>query len=307
MRVVWSFWSEPFSAFKGRIWHSPLHHLLAWGLSLHLARRHYRETLLVTDRAGKALLVDHLGLAFTHVVTELERIRKVDVGWWALGKLVAYSLQDAPFCHIDTDVFLWKALPRHIEEASVFAQCPEHFHSQDDGSGPRDVENAFARHNLNMPAEWEFARSRQGRYFREENCGIVGGTRHDFFQYYSKLALDLVLSPQNAPAWAIFAEKAGFNMIVEQFLLAACIDFHRFDPRSPFQGIAIRYLFPSFEEAYQPQLAARLGFTHLLGDTKSNAFLAKRLEQRVRHEDPAFYKHCLRLSQNRSPLTAVRI
>jgi hypothetical protein len=41
MRAVWSFWSNPFFGFKGRIWREPHHHLLAWGLSLRLARQHY--------------------------------------------------------------------------------------------------------------------------------------------------------------------------------------------------------------------------------------------------------------------------
>src|ERR1700730_8204794 len=67
MHAFWSFWSKPFYAFKGRIWREPVHHLLAWGLSLRLARKHYPETHLVTDEAGAELLVERLGLSFTHV------------------------------------------------------------------------------------------------------------------------------------------------------------------------------------------------------------------------------------------------
>ena len=61
MRAVWSFWSKPFKSCKGRIWREPSHHLLAWGLSLRLARQHFAETLLVTDTPGKRMLVDALG------------------------------------------------------------------------------------------------------------------------------------------------------------------------------------------------------------------------------------------------------
>jgi hypothetical protein len=42
-------------------------------------------------------------------------------------------------------------------------------------------------------------------------------------------------------------------------------------------------------------------------DIKSNALVVKRLEERVQHEDPAFYQHCLRLSQNRGLLPGVGI
>lgn len=299
MRAVWSFWSKPFQEYKGRIWRSPLHHWLAWGLSLRLARRHYPETMLVTDSAGKALLVDGLGLAFTHVSTELDSLRKADAGWWALGKLVAYRLQDQPFVHLDTDVFLWKPLPPEIARAPVFAQCSEDHPPLATWCGPLDVERAFAKHNAPLPAEWEWSRSRSLSSYREANCGIMGGTRLDFVRYYANLAIDLVLNPGHASAWAAVGDLAGYNMVVEQFLLSACVDFHRSHPESPFRGINIRYLFSSFAEAYDQEVAARLGFTHLLGEAKRDAFVAQRLEQRVQHEDIAFYQHCVRMSRNR--------
>lgn len=97
------------------------------GLSLLLARRHYPETALVTDSAGKALLVDTLGLSFTSVSTELDCLRDADPDLWALGKLVAYSIQDEPFIHLDTDVFLWRALPARLTSAPVLAQHREQF------------------------------------------------------------------------------------------------------------------------------------------------------------------------------------
>jgi hypothetical protein len=300
MRAVWSFWSKPYSEHKGLRWREHLHHLLAWGLSLRLASRHYPETVLITDKVGKSLLIDHLGLSFTDVSTELERLRKADASWWALGKLVAYSLQDRPFFHLDTDVFLWRPLPANVMNASVFAQCPED-HALDEWCGPRDIERAFAQHGLTLPAEWEWSRSRFPSYFREENVGVLGGTRFDFIRYYANLAIGLVMNPNHAAAWATFPEKAfGYNFVIEQFLLAACVDFHRFNPGSPFRGISIRYLFPSCAEAFDQKAAARLGFTHLLGTAKMNHSTVRRLEERVQHEDPAFYQHCLRLSQNRN-------
>lgn len=60
----------------------------------------------------------------------------------------------------------------------------------------------------------------------------------------------------------------------------------------------MRYLFSSFEEAFNPDYAARAGFTHLLGDAKRDIFVARRLEQRMQLQDAAFYKHCMQLSRN---------
>jgi hypothetical protein len=294
MRAVWSFWSKPFFAFKGRIWREPHHHLLAWGLSLRLARKHYPDTLLVTDNAGAALLVDKLGLSFGEVSTDLEALRDADVGWWALGKLYAYSMQDRPFVHIDTDVFLWKPLPPSIANAPVFAQCPEE-HAWNEWCGPEGIEAAFARQQLALPVEWEWLRSQSHAGFREENCGILGGNHVDFIRYYARLGLDLAMNPAHLAAWAELPEKSGYNMMLEQFLLAACLDYHRFHPESPYRGIRIKYLFPSWADAFNSQRTAQAGFTHLLGEAKTNPYVTQRLEQRMQHEDRDFYRHCLRL------------
>lgn len=297
MRAVWSFWSKPFFAYKGRIWREPQHHLLAWGLSLRQARKHYPDTQLVTDKAGKALLVDRLGLHFDEVSTDLEALRDVDPGWWALGKLHAYSLQDRPFIHVDTDVFLWEPLPAHVASAPVFAQCPEHHPPLDEWCGPQDIEAAFARHELSLPMEWEWSRSLGNPGFREDNCGIVGGNDVDFLRYYATLGLRLVRDPIYQSAWSELPDKAGYNMIIEQFLLAACLDYHRFHPQSPYRGVHIKYLFPTWADTLDPVKTAQAGYTHLLGDAKTNAVVTQRLERRMQREDQDFYRHCLSLSQ----------
>lgn len=307
MRAVWSFWSKPYLQAKGLTWASHLHHWLAWGLSLRLARRHYPETTLVTDRAGKALLVDRLGLSFTHVSTELDSLSNADPGWWALGKLLAYTMQDQPFVHLDTDVFLWKPLPSSLASAAVFTQCPEEHSGLDDQCKMEEAERAFAERSLLLPAEWEWARSRSLDRYYEANCGIVGGTRTDFIQYFGNLALDLVLNSAYSSAWAAIEDKFGYNMLIEQFLILACADFHRSHPESPFRGINMRYLFASTGEAMNQEAAARVGFTHLWGGSKRDSIISRRLEERTQHEDIHFYRHCLRLSQDSRALAATGV
>jgi hypothetical protein len=298
MRAVWSFWSVPFRHAKGRAWPSPLHHLLSWGLSLRLARRHFPETVLITDTPGKTLLVDSLGLSFTHVSTELDEFRRCDPNWWSLGKLAAYRMQQQPFVHIDADVFLWKPLPPGMLSASVFAQCPEDHPPMDTWFRPEQVELAFARFGLSVPAEWEWSNSRSLQFFREANCGIIGGNRLDFIQYYASLAIDLMLNEAYAPAWGTLNDLSGYNILLEQYLLDACFEFHRFHPQSPFRGIHMRYLFPSQAEAFDQESAARVGYTHLLGDAKRDPYIARRLEERTRQEDADFYHHCLQLNRH---------
>lgn len=297
MRAVWTFWSKPHYQGSGFGWHQPLHHLLAWGLSFRLAHRHYPETMLVTDSAGRALLADELGLPFTHVSTELDRLDGADPALWALGKLTTYSLQTEPFVHLDTDVFLWRPLPGRLETAQVFSTHPEQWSADDPSRGPRAIEDAFARAGSDLPVEWEWARSHWGSLMREANCGIVGGTNVDFLRHYARMALEIALSPRHSTAWQLIADKGALNWIIEQFTLAACLEYHRSHPESPFRGVHARYLFPSMEAAFEPQYAMRLGFTHLLGGSKGDRGVAERLEVRLEREDPVFYRRCVQLTE----------
>jgi hypothetical protein len=293
VRAVWSFWSRPYYTGHGWGWREPVHHHLAWGLSLRSAREHYPDTVLITDTPGKALLVDKLGLSFAHVSTELDRLRDADPALWALGKLVAYSVQDEPFVHLDSDVFLWQPLPDRVTSAPVLAQHPE----PRDSWGPQVVEDAFARASVSLPVAWQWSRSHSGHRFRQANCGILGGINTSFISCYARLALDLALNPTYSAAWAVITDRQRINFTLEQFLLSACVDFHRFDPESPHRGIELRYLFPTNGAAYDPTEAARLGFTHLLGPAaKQDARVTTRLEQRVRRDNPAFYRRCQRVA-----------
>lgn len=294
MRAVWSFWSEPCEAGACEGWSRQFHHQLAWGLSLDLARRHYPETQLVTDTHGRELLVDRLGLEFTHVSTALDGLCGADPALWALGKLVAHTLQERPFVHIDSDVFLWRALPARLASAPVLAQNPERWSHWDMGCGA--VEHAFTRRGFELPDEWEWARSYWGDVVHEANCGIVGGTNVEFLRHYARTALALATDPGHAPAWRTIDRRDVLPMIIEQFMLSACHAYHRFNPRSPFRGIQLRYLFPSMEASYDSAAAKRLGFTHLMAGAKRDDRVVQRLEQRMERDYPDFYRRCLALA-----------
>ncbi len=294
MRAVWSFWSKPFHAYYGSIWCKPLHHLLAWGLSVRAASRHYPATVLITDRDGKDLLVGRLGLRFAQISTELEQLNGADPGWWALGKLLAYSLQDCPFVHLDSDVFLWKPLPRHLLNAPVFTQNSESSEGSESFYHPEQVEQAFAQHSLKLPIEWEWTRANRKR-IPAETCGILGGSHLAFIRHFALTAIDLIQHPEHAAAWSLIGYKPDYNIVLEQFLLAACVEFHSANRTSQFYGVRIEHLFPTAEAPFDPNQAARAGFTHLIAGGKSHPGVGKRLEERIWREDPAYFRRCERV------------
>ena len=292
MRAVWSFWTKPFKAYYRSAWMSESHHLLAWVLSLETAKKHYPETSLFTDDEGARLLIDGIGLEFDHVSTELNVLDGNEPEWWALGKLYTYRAQTEPFVHIDNDVFLWKPLPKRMESAPVFAQNPEYFDT-DWGYRPEEF-RAFVKSVSGgwIPKEFEWYTSGV-EVQRGECCGIFGGNHIHFIQYYADVAMELVEYPINQAAWPHLGRTVSRNHLVEQYLLAACIDYHKHRQNSPYRGINIQYLFNSSDDAFNPDQAKEVGYTHLLGTSKRNRVIAERLENRVMSDYPEYYERCL--------------
>ena len=293
MRAVWSFWSKPFGAHRHGSWASEKHHLLAWVLSMMTARRHYRTTALHTDDAGARLLLDGIGLPFDHVSTALNQLQGHDPDWWALGKLHAYRAQTEPFVHLDNDVFLWQPLSPDPKRAALLAQNPEYFDAGESYYQPEVFESAIAGAADGwLPAEWQWYRG-SGRGQRGDCCGIFGGNRVDFIQHYAAQAIRLIDERGNQAAWQGLWHKNLHNHLFEQYLLAACIEYHRERKGSPYRDITISYVFTSMEDAFNPETAARLGYTHLIADAKRNPDLAARLEARVAKDYPDYYQRCV--------------
>ena len=294
MRAVWSFWSKPFGAHRNRVWASEKHHLLSWILSTETAKRHYRPAVLHTDSAGARMLVDGLGLEFDAVHTNLKAIGGADPDWWALGKLYTYRAQTDPFVHIDNDVFLWRPLPHELESAPVFAQNAEPFVPGQSFYQPEAIEYALgAAARRWLPPAWQWYRT-SGIDSRGECCGVFGGNRVDFIRDYAAQAIRLIEDAGNRKALHALADKRVHMVVVEQYLLAACIEYCRAHANSPFHDVEIRYLFGSIDEAFDSDTAARLGYTHLIADAKRDPELAQRLEARVAREYPGHYDCCLR-------------
>ena len=128
VKVVQSLWTRPLtSRGAGREggWPSKRLHLMSWALSCLRLRSLYDEVELVTDLEGERLLVGVLALPYSTVRADLEVLAETPPYLWALGKLHAYRLQQGPFAHVDSDVYLWRRLPRRVAEAPLFAQSRE--------------------------------------------------------------------------------------------------------------------------------------------------------------------------------------
>jgi hypothetical protein len=288
---VWTFWSKPFLAGRS-FWKSGLHHLLSWALSLRAARPHFAGTALYTDDEGARMLVDGAGLEFDFVTTRLNDLAGHDPGWWALGKILTYSLQEEPFVHIDSDVYLWSPLPERLTAAPVLAQNPEGFNLPDPYYRLGAVREALLSVGGWCPVE-------MAEYVPAAGvpvaacCGIVGGRHVEFLRYYATQALRWLDEPANVAAWPLLrGPSLDLIVVLEQHLLVACLDYHSRRPGSPFPGVRIEYLFNDFLDAQRR--AGETGFTHLLAHAKQDPEFLQAIEERVRKDCPAQYERCRR-------------
>lgn len=296
MRAVWTLWSAPFRAHYHRLWYSPRHHLFSWVLSVIEAGRHYPETCLSTDSWGAHVLVDLLRLPFRRVDLHLDELDgpATDTGWWVLGKLTTYASQRTPFLHLDNDVFLWKPLPQKLTAAPLFAQNPEVFYFEDQSLYRLEpFMRGIERFGGWVPPEWRWYAGRRGS--QALCCGILGGHDVRFVRHFANRAIEVIRHPDNQAVWPTLGVRD--NILVEQYFLSACVHY-RIDQRDQDRARpAVEYLFPSPTVAFDPEAAARLGYTHLIGDAKSNASISARLEDRVRREHPRLYERCLECAE----------
>lgn len=297
MRAVWSHWSAPLNRKPDFFWLHQKSFLLSFALSLERARLHYPKTVLYTDDPGARLLVDGIGLRFDVVRTSLNALSADLADWWTLGKLVTYRDQTEPFVHIDYDVFLWEPLPLRLEEADVFSQnLEEYVIGESDLYDQVALEEALRAGGGWIPEEWAWHRSEHGLHQAAINCGIYGGRRLDFIHYVAEIGLDFVSHATNSRLLEAVPGKENHTVTVEQYIPWACYQYHSMAASSPFRDIRLDFLFKSFADAFET--AEEVGYTHLIGSSKQNRKVLRRLEERVSRDHPDLYESCLRYLQD---------
>jgi hypothetical protein len=291
MKIVQTFWTgtlqqHPLHNTGG--WLSAEYHWQSWALSVLQLRQFYDEVELVTDAAGKAILIDVLNLPYTSVQVVLdEALSAYPHDLWALAKIYAYSIQTEPFIHIDGDVYIWKRFESHIEQALLVAQNFEvdfPFYQ----APLRTVQAYFDNVPKSMTAELES----QSQIF-SCNTGVIGGQDLSIFQEYKNYAFGFIDSNINNLSKV---ETKHFNICFEQFLyyclakekgvaLHYVIDNQgQFDPTYP--GFANFHKVP-FDDWY----------IHCMAEYKRQEVVVQHLSKRLRQDYPSYYYHILRTCQ----------
>lgn len=285
MKVIQSFWSKPFfkenddlnARFKGG-WLSASFFFYSCLLSCLKFKQHYGEVSLYTDDFGKELLIDKLEIPYSKVFLDLNAIEKYPPELWALGKIMTYSLQDTPFIHADTDVFVWDKLPERLLEADLLAQNFEFNFPK-----YREVLEMALQQFQNFSKELFPFYSQTNDVFAF-NAGIIGGNNTSFFKEFKTRVFQIIDDNlENLEK----IDLGVFNMVYEQML--------GFELANAKQ-IEVRFLKPKMNEAFTNVMKFHLvpvkeNYIHTVGYAKKSIEMCEQLKYRLKYEFPAEYEN----------------
>lgn len=284
MKVIQSFWSKPFleansdesARFKGG-WLNANFFLYSSLLSCLKFKEHYGNVTLFTDDYGKNLLIDTFEIPYLSVNTSLNTISNYPPELWALGKILTYSLQNEPFIHADTDVFIWDKFPPEFSNVSLFAQNVEiNFPKY------QEVLELIQKQFINSPSVLLHNYQATG-IIEAFNAGIIGGTNINFFKELAQLVFLFIDSNlnqlNNIPV-------GDFNMVYEQMLGMNL---------AKQQGIEVKFLRTAMNEAFSGVmkfhlLPLRENYIHAVGYAKKSLQVCEQIQMRLQYEFPKEYQ-----------------
>ncbi|MHA4808598.1 DUF6734 family protein [Flavitalea flava] len=264
-------------------WLSPEFHWMSWALSCLRLKELYGEVELITDKKGKKVLIDTLGLPYSKVSTSLEgTLDHYPKELWALAKVHSYSIQKEPFIHIDGDVFLWQPFNRDLLHAPVISQNQElnlFFYKT-----ILDEVNA----NFSYIPEYFSQIHYENKDIRSSNAGIIGGNDLGFIAKYCRNAFDFIDRNMNCLQKV---NTGNLNFLFEQYLLYQL---------AAQQKIPIHYFMedivdnPLFRDYVRFEDHPFLKMIHPVGGFKKMHNICNQLAKKLRKDYPDFYYKIIR-------------
>jgi hypothetical protein len=281
--IIQSFWSKPFfkenddlnARFKGG-WLNANFFYYSCILSCLKFKQNYGEVTLYTDDLGKELLIDKLEIPYSKVHVELNELQDYPAELWALGKVLTYSLQEKPFIHADTDVFLWDKLPVDFLKTDLFAQNLE-YNFPKYNEVLEIVLNEFKAISKDL-----FPIYSRTKDVYAYNAGIIGGTSLDFFKELKSKVFEII----DANLDKLHLVDVGIlNMVYEQML-----GFELANEKN----LEMKFLKSQMNEAFTNVMKFHVvpikeTYIHTVGYAKRSIEMCEQIKYRLRYEFPEEY------------------
>ena len=270
-------------------WKNPEFHLLGWALSCLQLNKIYGNAELYASTSAAKLLIDVLGLPYSKVHITHDKFYLPDKKLWALSKIHTYSLQNAPFVHIDGDVFIFSKFPKSLLSGKLIAQNFE------------EATNYYTATQKELVKHLSFFPGCVANDFSKSipitaiNAGILGGNNIKFIQSYSKKAVEYVQKNENQLA-KIDPDK--FNVFFEQ---------HLFYSMATEKKIPINVLINERVKDNQynnlsnfHEVSFKKNYLHLLGHYKRDEFTCIQMAATLRELYPDHYYKVIALFKSKS-------
>jgi len=294
IKIIQSFWSKPSLLHTGKNenedilerkfggWLEKKYCYMSWALSCLTLKRHYKNVELVSDTLGNDILIDKIGLPYTNTITALDKLNSQDVELWATAKLHAYLLQKEPFIHVDSDIFIWKPLPKHLTSASLIVQ---------------NLETSFKEYfaiwdqvcrNFKYIPEYMINDYEQFKTIKSCNAGVFGGSDIEFLHEFANEALSFLLKNEID----FYKINLGYSVLIYEQYLFSCLA--RMKNKEP------TYLFKGMKSGYEEitdfsNVPLKSPYIHMVGGTKGRRTACKNMEERLLLEYPYYYYKIIRL------------
>jgi hypothetical protein len=265
-RAVYSLWTSPMDG--EHVGFNTEEALInCFKLSLHYAKKWFKEVHLVTDIKGKALVEKH-GLEFDNINTDLEHVMKgVYKNHWSLGKIYACKIQDKPFMHIDIDVIWFKKPPQNILTSDASFQCIE---DQSQEYWYKLLIDHADKHYKDKPSWFNC------KEIKAYNCGFIGFNKLGIVSEWWDEAIKYIK----------YLDASGFDynhhlscLIYEQFVI-----YHLCKHKKYQVDVLSNHHSNSKGKGWLPEDAAKeIGYTHLIAaskrDKKIEGLVKRKLEK----------------------------
>jgi len=248
MKAIFSNWIEPQNENWNTGYRTMEEFLIGLEISVKLASQHY-ECHFAGDPFSCGIVTSK-NLPFYSIQT-LD-FSKAPKGLWNYSKLLACSVFEPPFIHIDNDVFVSKILPDFDD---YLFQNTEHL----DGYPFYDKPIGLMKH-LDLPENIFNLNNRVA-----SNCGIIGIKRKELVDEWINPVIDFVHT-HDFKNLKLQRPDILFEIVIEQFTANCSINYHKRKSK---------YLLKNELESD----AIKTGYCHMVSSTKRNDFNFNRIKK----------------------------
>jgi hypothetical protein len=174
-------------------WTSEKYRCYSFALSCMQLVKFHPDVTLVTDKQGKALLIDTFGLPYHHVQVVLDDVvNELPVVTDGLAKVFSWSLAKEHFLFVDETVYAWNALDLTKFNSDFFV-----FHADRDNDEILRGIIALQKFFQHVPAQI----LNDGKPRHSISTRVVGGAPQIFKNYYTFLKTFISDTSTNKGAW----------------------------------------------------------------------------------------------------------